>query len=253
MRRFTFAASFLATLAFCSFSSLQAHGPGGGHGGGGHGGGGHGEHGRPTFAGGTGGGGNSALNGLGNQNAGNRFLGGAGGLGNGALASQLGNGSTPLNGSSPLGINSGNPLNGNSTASIGRLMNGGLNNGLNNGFNNGAGLGGLLNGLSPQQRHEMEKQLLHKKLIEAHKLAQLAKQSNDPKLLAQAQQMAQQVEQQYVKQFGSLPSGTANNPGITINPANQGLNNTGSGNGFFPPGNLAGGNQGSHPAVSAKR
>ena len=95
MRWFTFAASFLAALAFASTGTLQAHGGGGhgggGHGGGGHGGGGHGgglhsggaygggehsggEHGRPAFAGGNGNGVNTALSALNTtQNNGHAF------------------------------------------------------------------------------------------------------------------------------------------------------------------------------------
>src|SRR3954470_650378 len=241
MRRFTFIASFLAAFAFSSFGPLHAHGPGGGHGGGGHGGGGQGnghggaqaggkhggdehggdEHGRSNFAGVPGGGGNTITNGLGaSQTAGPPFLGGTNGLMNAAVASKLAGSQMPPIAGNMAGLNGANPL-GNALAAGNGLTGGRL--------NNGAGLGGLINGLNPQQKQQFkaQEQLLHKRLIEAHKLQQLAKQSGDPKLLAQAQQMAQQAETQFAKEVGQFPGGGLNQPGVTISKANAAGPNAG--------------------------
>jgi hypothetical protein len=77
----------------------------------------------------------------------------------------------------------------------------------------------LMNGTNPssgsgqQSLSQAEQQLLQQRLTEAHRLAELAKKSGDPKLAAEAQRMAQKAEQQIAGHRGGANSVGANRNG----------------------------------------
>jgi hypothetical protein len=81
--------------------------------------------------------------------------------------------------------------------------------------NSGKALGGsagAATGVSKDDLLRIEEQMLNRRLSEAHRLRELAKNTGDRNLATQANQMAKRAEEQFGKQRSRLKQGTPNNP-----------------------------------------
>jgi hypothetical protein len=152
---------------------------------------------------------------------------------NGAVKGQsggmYGNNAPTLSGGGTPGINNASATAGNSMGGAGNRIR------LINSYQRA-------NGLGQNQNLQREEQMLKELMVESQRLAQLARQSGDPKLAAEAEQLAHRAEQQFVRQTGHAFGGGGAN-----------LAGTGTGNGWRAGQSANGQNAGVGAITSQRR
>ena len=194
MRRFAFAASFVAVLAFLANSPLVARGPGGGHGGGGHGANSAGDHG-----GGPHGSGQNAEHGNGGRHENE----------NGAGKQRDGDGRHDDDQGAGNHERSDGHLNQNKNGLPATHPGGVVNNSTSS--------------LSKQQQLLIDQRNRDHKLSQAQHLREIARRNGNPNLLANADRMEAEAKEQYARRLAQLEKFGVTDPTVTPGAANTAL------------------------------